>query len=361
MAGWLAGAAFTALAADIEIRWTSNVEVTGLAAATLLKSDRSNADWQRFLSVRADQGSVISDIGLPPIAGTYSVDGKKLVFKPQFPFSPGVSYRAVVRGEGSNLFITSEFKAPVPTAASTSLTEIYPTLDQLPENILKFYLEFSGPMSGGHIYDYMELRDANGKVVELPFLEIDEELWNPEMTRLTLFLDPGRIKRGVKPLEEIGPALVPGKEFTLHISRQWRDANGNPLEKDFEKRFAVLDADREMPDPNKWRIIPPPAFSRARLTLIFDEALDHAMASRVLRIADPEGKPLEGEASLGERDRNWYFRPTTPWRYGEHTLLIPSIIEDVAGNTIAKPFDVDLTQKAVPMTNSIVRLPFLIQ
>ena len=66
-------------------------------------------------------------------------------------------------------------------------------------------------MSRGHIYDHIRLLDAQGAPVELPFLEIDEELWNAEMTRLTLFIDPGRIKRGVKPLEEIGPSLVAGQ------------------------------------------------------------------------------------------------------------------------------------------------------
>ena len=34
------------------------------------------------------------------------------------------------------------------------------------------------------------------EAIELPFLEIDEELWDPAMMRLTLFIDPGRIKRG---------------------------------------------------------------------------------------------------------------------------------------------------------------------
>jgi len=34
-------------------------------------------------------------------------------------------------------------------------------------------------MQRGHIYDYIHLRNEAGQNVELPFLEIDEELWNP--------------------------------------------------------------------------------------------------------------------------------------------------------------------------------------
>ncbi len=50
-------------------------------------------------------------------------------------------------------------------------------------------------MSRGDSYRHIQLRDAKGKAVELPFLELGEELWNPDMTRLTLFIDPGRVKR----------------------------------------------------------------------------------------------------------------------------------------------------------------------
>ena len=109
------------------------------------------------------------------------------------------------------------------------MSRVYPSADTLPENLLKFYVHFTGPMSRGNIYDHIRLRDESGREVELPFLEIDEELWDATTTRLTLIIDPGRIKRGVRPLEEIGPALEAGKSYTLAIGREWRDGAGNPL------------------------------------------------------------------------------------------------------------------------------------
>src|SRR5437762_8966838 len=99
-------------------------------------------------------------------------------------------------------------------------------------------------MRRGHIYEHIRLLDHAGKDVELPFLEINEELWNPDMTRLTLFIDPGRIKRGVKPLEEVGPALENGKRFTLSIDSAWQDAQGQPLKAGFQKTFRVGPTDR---------------------------------------------------------------------------------------------------------------------
>src|SRR5262249_32867051 len=142
--------------------------------------------------------------------------------------------------------ITSVFQAPRRSETPTTrVSQVYPSSDTLPENLLKFYIHFTAPMSRGNIYDHIHLRDESGKEVELPFLEIDEELWDPTMTRLTLFIDPGRIKRGVRPLEEVGPSLEAGKSYTLVIGREWRDGVGNPLKQGFEKAFKVAPPDRE--------------------------------------------------------------------------------------------------------------------
>src|SRR5207247_6148629 len=135
---------------------------------------------------------------------------------------PGVNYRAIFhpdrlsgdRGKGGDP-IMAAFKAPSRASIPTTVvTHVYPSADVLPENLLKFYVHFSAPMSRGHIYDYMHLRDDAGKEVEIPFLEI------------TLFIDPGRIKRGVQPLEEVGPALQEGRRYTLVIDQVWKDGAG---------------------------------------------------------------------------------------------------------------------------------------
>ena len=75
--------------------------------------------------------------------------------------------------------------------------QVYPSADRLPENQLKFYLHFSAPMSQGDCYRHIKLLDARGKAVDLPFLELDQELWDPTGTRFTLFFDPWRIKRAI--------------------------------------------------------------------------------------------------------------------------------------------------------------------
>src|SRR5205085_2327280 len=149
---------------------------------------------------------------------------------------------------------------PKPAAKPTAVVaRVYPTADKLPENQLKFYLHFSAPMSQGGSYRHVSLLDARGKKIDYPFLELEEELWDPTGTRFTLFFDPGRVKRGLKPREEVGPALEEGKSYTLVIDRDWTDADGNPLRETFRKRFTVGLPEDEAIDPKIWKFSRPQA------------------------------------------------------------------------------------------------------
>jgi hypothetical protein len=360
------------------IRWTPDladtnriaVEVTGLSAAAIQELQRADwkpAQWQKTLAVYADQGDLIADIGLPPMTGGYRVASNLFRFEPQFPLEPGVNYRAVLnpdrlpdhRGKGGDP-IMAVFKAPSrPTNPTTVVTQVYPSADVLPENLLKFYLHFSAPMSRGHIYDYLHLRDDAGKEVEIPFLEIDEELWNPTMTRLTLFIDPGRIKRGVQPLEEVGPALQEGQRYSLVIDQAWKDGAGSSLKEAFQKRFMVGPPDRDPPDPACWQVQPPKSGSRAPLTIAFSEPMDRALAERVIRVTNDSGEVVEGKAGLEDQERRWNFVPSSPWNRGSYRIVVQTTIEDLAGNNIGKPFDVDIFESVQRrLTSSSVSLPF---
>jgi hypothetical protein len=239
------------------------------------------------------------------------------------------------------------------------VARIYPTAAVLPENLLKFYIHFSAPMSRGHIYDHIHLRDGAGKDVQLPFLEIDEELWDPSMTRLTLFIDPGRIKRGVQPLEEIGPALEQGKRYTLEIDRAWTDATGLPLKENFRKEFEVGSINREPMAIATWKIQPPKADTRQALALSFPRPIDHALAQRMIQVMDSSGKFVEGSIALEDEERRWLFTPKNPWPRGGQAVLVQKTIEDLCGNNIGKAFEVDLFESVQRrFTNETVRLPF---
>jgi hypothetical protein len=256
--------------------------------------------------------------------------------------------------------VTAFFRRPArPSTATTTVSHVYPSAEILPENLLKFYVHFSAPMSRGHIYDHIQLRDDQGKVIALPFLEIDEELWSPNLTRLTLFIDPGRIKRGVRPLEEVGPALESGKRYTLVIDQACVDGAGNPLQKSFQKVFQVGPADRDPPDPARWKIDPPQAATREPLIVTFAEPMDQALAQRVIHVTTPAKIAVEGEVRLEDQERRWTFVPSQQWQRGPFRLVVQMTLEDLAGNNIGKPFDVDLFERVQPrVTNATIALAF---
>ena len=145
------------------------------------------------------------------MSGTYHRTGDILYFKPRYPLTPGVQYRAVYRPVGGSP-IEARFDGPKAIASpATRVEKMYPSADTLPANQLKLYLEFSQPMSRGGIWSHIHLIRDDGTAVALPFLEINQELWNPDQTRLTVLFDPGRIKRGVTPQVEMGEVLEPDR------------------------------------------------------------------------------------------------------------------------------------------------------
>ena len=349
------------------------VVAAGLTSTALQKLRDSNWPldrWQELLAVYAEATGVPATVVLPPMLGSYRVADAAIRFEPQFPLQTGVAYRAVFRPgaldsvpDAGRAPLVATYQVPVsPAGPETRVSAIYPSADALPENLLKFYLHFSAPMSGGHIYQHIHLRDEHDRNVELPFLELEEELWDPWMTRLTLLLDPGRIKRGVRPLEEIGPALVAGGRYTLVIDRAWRDATGRELATDARKAFRVTPPDRDPPDPTQWQIRPPTAGTREPLEVTLSESLDRALALRLIRVATAGGAGVNGETALGPQERQWNFVPTAAWRSGSYQLVIATTIEDLAGNNIGKPFDVDLSE-ATPRSaaREPMRLPFAVR
>lgn len=285
--------------------------------------------WSSVFNVYAGPGDV------PPLIGDYAVDAGRLTFQPKYPIAPGVRIRAVFRG--------AEWAFEIPRVAlkrSTRVERVYPTSPKIPENQLKFYIEFSGPMSQGEAWKHIRLLKSDGSPVELPFLEIDQEMWDADTRRLTILFDPGRIKRGVKPLEDIGPAIEAGHSYTLAIDEAWLDAAGAALVESHRKPFRVVEADRTPVDPAQWRISSVAAGSREPLVIDFGEPLEAALSQRLIWV---EG--MRGQVSLGAEERQWRFTPAEAWPSAGVTLRVDTTLEDLAGNKVGRPFDVDTFER----------------
>jgi hypothetical protein len=338
------------------------IAIIAVAAAPLgCASSRSDLTLEdgRILTSSPDGTLTVTVAGSStPVFGEVRAEKGGLVFEPRFPFKPGVEYRAVFESKGRRVEQTFRLPSP-PSSPPTVVRAVFPSRDVLPENLLKFYLHFSAPMSRREAYDRVHLLDASGKKVELPFLEIGEELWDRAGTRLTLLFDPGRIKRGLKPREDSGPALEEGKSYTLVIDAGWPDAEGRPLKEGHRKPFKVGAPDDRQPDPKSWKVLAPKAGSKEPLAVQFEESLDEAMLHRSLAVLGPDGKTVDGKIEIALQETLWSFIPAAPWKEGKHALAVDAVLEDMAGNSIDRPFEVDVVRPVDQAIKSkTIRLPF---
>jgi hypothetical protein len=311
-----------------------------------------------------------------PMLGRVRVEGGTVWFDPRYKPRHGVTYRATFR---PGLIPGADPDAP-PVVRDLTIADyeirqavveaVYPSADRLPENLLRFYLHFSAPMSRGEAYDRIRLLDADGEPIEAAFLELDEELWDPSGTRFTLLIDPGRIKQGLVPRAELGAVLEAGKRYTLEVDAGWPDASGQPMLAPFRKRFTVGPPDESPPDPTTWRLdVPevahvPLPFSRVPvppLTVRFPEPLDHALVGRLLSVVDAEGRPVPGQGEVIDGETGWRFNPGRHWRPGEYRLEVDTDLEDRAGNAVGRPFEVDVFDRVERQVEArSVAVPFRI-
>ena len=322
--------------------------------------------WKSWLKV------YVITTGLPhfthrPVLGTYTQSEGSITFAPRFPFSDRIAYRAefaipLHKSERKDSIVSEWHPDPSAKQPSTLVANIYPTSALLPENLLKFYLTFSNPMSGGHVYDHIHLFNEKDQEVDLPFLELGEELWDESMQRLTLFIDPGRIKRGVKPLEDIGPSLEAGKRYRLVIDKNWKDAEGNPLKSGYEKEFGVTQPDRQPIHPDTWEMIIHSEGSLDALIIQFGESLDYALSQRMIEALNEGQHWIPSTTKLTAEETELHFIPEKPWPKGTHQIRIRTLLEDLAGNNVGKPFEVDVFEEVQKrITVDYVNRTFTIQ
>ena len=364
------GPAATLGSESATIQWESAaVRVLDLPSATVGRvRDLAPSDpgWSRILGVHVvdPDGSVPAD--RPAILGTYRLaDGNSLAFHPRFPFDAARCYRAKFDPDGPDgptvAVVSDRTVSPGPGVAPPRVVRIEPTADRVPANLLKFYLYFDQPMGRGSAYDHLALVDADGNKLDHPFLELGEELWDPSQTRLTVLLDPGRVKRGLRPREELGPIFFPDRSYTLRVDAAWRDAAGQALVAPASKTFTTSLEDETSPDPKAWRVIALRSGTTDPLLVTFGEPLDRATVASGLALLDAQGTAVPGTTEASLDGTSWRFAPAQPWPAGSCQLAINPDLEDLAGNSIRRPFEVDV-QRDVPVDREKreVRLPIAI-
>jgi hypothetical protein len=332
------------------------VEVTGVSRrdlSALAKANLTDDEWAALLRVTVKGAAPAGENPLP-VAGRYAI-AASVRFLPLFPLDPGREYDVVfdparLSRPGVPRLPAVQGVVALPAIVqipSTVVADVYPAGDVIPENLLRMYVQFSGPMGQQGGLGHVLLLDARGREMPDALLPLDTELWNGDRTRFTLLFDPGRVKNDILPNRQMGRPLRAGDRITLVVKKGWLDARGVPLAAEFRREYRVDAADERALDTAAWRVAPPPAGARDPLTVTFPEPLDHGLLQRALGVTRG-GAPVPGDLRIEEGSTRWLFVPRDAWQAGDYTLVVLPILEDVAGNRIGRRFEVMSPGEAAP-------------
>ncbi|MCV9966725.1 hypothetical protein OIU34_33145 [Pararhizobium sp. BT-229] len=303
-----------------------------------------------------------------PMVGTYEVLPDRVRFTPRFPLREGTAYAVsfdtdcILAGTGACATATAPdavFKLEAPRHEAARIAAVEPHSDRLPVNLLRFYVHFTEPMAADYVHKHITLLRADGTTVRSPFLNLARSLWDPEQKRLTVLLDPGRIKRGVGPNVEAGSPLVEGETYTLRVGAGLRDAHGCALARVFEKRFVVTVAVHERIDPFAWSMSPPASGSREPLRVATGLHLDSGRLGQTIRVLTETDERVAGDVALSPDEVGWQFTPAGAWRPGAYRIEIRTEIEDVSGNSVQSALDAPFG-RAISLREEELFLPFVV-
>lgn len=270
------------------------------------------------------------------ILGSFTETDTGVLFEPLIPLSRGMEY-----GILQNNRVVGKIQVAGNSGNPPRVSAIYPQTDTVPENLLKLYIQFSEPMRTGNALDHVFLLDKNRDTLERIFLNLQPELWDTTDRVLTLWIDPGRIKRDLVLNKELGNPLHNKEAYELVISGKWKDRDGISLGKDVSKKFVVAPRADAQLDINKWRIVTPKAGTTNPLIIYVGYPLDHYLLEESVSLSF-QGKAIKGDIITADRDKVIKFKPAANWGAGSYHLIVNARLEDLAGNNLNKIFDRDI-------------------
>lgn len=302
--------------------------------------------WLTDIDVRTLQRDLqitLPETGSPSIIGNYTAMEEFVEFEPTLPFTRGIKYEIFYRNRK-----IKEFDIPAPEGKRAPVvTAIYPSGDSLPENLLKIYIGFSEQMREGVSAQHIALVKNGGDTLSNVFLDLQPELWNHDRTMLTVWLNPGRIKRDLIPNQQEGPPLVPGEKYEILIKPGWQDATGDSIASAFQKKFVTIIRDTISPDESLWTIEEPKAGTLDPVIVHSPEPLDYLVLRNALFVLNTDSREQPGKIEIADDEKTWKFIPYTKWKEGQYQVKIEPRVEDLAGNNLDRLFDRDLTNPAV--------------
>ncbi len=254
-------------------------------------------------------------------------------FIPLVPFGWNQEYTVVYNN------IMDHFVIDLPDSYEhLSIETVYPSGRWVPTNILKWYIKFSSPINETNVYHHIEFIHSLGDTISKVILPLENALISDDGKLLTLWVEPGRQKRDLIPNKQLGPVFEKDKRYGLIIPKDLKDNNGVPMQEDFAHIFQTTPPDRQKPDTNSWKVLPPEN-DTDDLVILFHESMDYGSTMNGLTVINAEKKVITGDWQLIDNESISLFTPKKPWSKGNYKVLLDVTIEDLAGNNLNRLFD----------------------
>ena len=292
-----------------------------------------------------------------PLDGTSSLEKGILRFRARFPLEPGMTYRAIFQPGGLNSkvepIVRTFVVAKKPNVFATSVVTVYPTQDVLPETQVLSAFSAREPAAHRHIHLLNEMGGPSSAFCNSIRME------GRRRQQFYAVFDRG-IKRGCDRREESGTGARGGNATPLSLTPLWTP--GNPLGKSYRKSFRAGPPDDQRVDMTQWKITAPRAGSRQPFKIQFPKAMDHALADHLIWIESAAGERIAGLVSVTDKEHGWEFQPKANWAAGDYRIAVDTVLEDLAGNSVARAFEVDVLHPVEKKVEAkISYLPFAVR
>lgn len=289
-----------------------------------------------------------------PIIGSFVKKDGDLIFTPKFSLLENVPYLLQTeKGDIGFSLKTSNNNVPI-------ITAVYPTADELPENLLRMYIQFSSPMKTVGNLEHIKLINEQGEEVKGAIFNNVYELWDDSQTQLTIIFDPARVKTGLRANETLGRALEPEKTFHLVID-ELENIYGKKLAHPFTKTFKVVAEDIISPSPDSWEFMLPKSNDNQPLTINFLDAVDKMSLLIRIQIYNDKDQMVQGKIHLKNQEKTWEFVPENDWNKGKYLAKINSRLADPSGNNLNGLFDHTIGSLKNQREGEIVEIAFQIE
>lgn len=315
--------------------------------AVKLSSDRISSLYTSNNTISIEKANSILSLHLVAdnitsnhsIIGTYFIENDSLKFIPYFDLGNELNFESrfyVDRDTVKKRFSTP--KTIISDSIITEVVSVFPLTNRIPANILSFHILFTSPMQEDvKAFAKIHLLDEKGNIK--PKVWKERSYWADSARHLILMIHPGRIKRGIHYLENLGPIFEVGKKYTLVVSTQLKTEYGKFITKEYKKEFLAIAPDRNIPKIINSDFKTPQSI-KAPLQLSFSEPIDYASLCIGLKIIDSKNELVKYKVrSVRNSDSVWECIPIESWKKQKYTVEFNEEITDLASNHLYRLFE----------------------